>query len=59
MLNVMLQIMHDIVERKKGDSIASGTQRKKKLEKQEEQLKNYNKDLTMVNKMFESIVMYL
>ncbi|XP_003387319.1 PREDICTED: calcium load-activated calcium channel-like [Amphimedon queenslandica] len=39
------------LERKKetvGEGSVSGTQKRKKLEKQEEQLKNYNKDLSMV-----------
>ena len=40
-----------VVERKKetvGEGSVTGSQKRKKLEKQEEQLKNYNKDLTMV-----------
>lgn len=46
----MLFSLH-VVERKKetvGEGSVTGSQKRKKLEKQEEQLKNYNKDLTMV-----------
>ena len=47
------------MERKKetvGEGSVSGTQKRKKLEKQEEQLKNYNKDLSMVYKIMGNII---
>ena len=42
-----------VVERKKelvGEGLARPSSQRKKLEKQEEQLKNYNRDLTMVGR---------
>ena len=47
------------VERKRevvGEGLARPSGQKKKLEKQEEQLKNYNRDLTMVMTGFHSNV---
>ena len=49
--NKTVNFLKFLVERKKetvGEGSVSGNQKRKKLEKQEEQLKNYNKDLSMV-----------
>ena len=59
MILIPLDYFLFLVERKKetvGEGSVSGTQKRKKLEKQEEQLKNYNKDLSMVYKIMGNII---